>query len=180
MRCSFQLCSVSWVLRLLQKILAVQACLPFRIWSGEKVKGASRVRKGQCVLPNHTQSSQFSGQCRALQVRQPNVVKDYNQNMNGVDKSDHLIGKYNSLRKTHRWWKTGKHSSTISSALLGSIRVYIEEIGSGLFASLRVRSSSTAAGEIGDFPQCYPLSCSGATAALCQGSLKTVFHNQGL
>ena len=26
--------------------------------------------------------------------------------MNGVDKSDQLIGKYNSLRKTNKWWKT--------------------------------------------------------------------------
>ena len=26
--------------------------------------------------------------------------------MNGVEKSDQLIGKYNTLRKTNIWWKT--------------------------------------------------------------------------
>ena len=26
--------------------------------------------------------------------------------MNGVEKSDQLIGKYNTLRKTNKWWKT--------------------------------------------------------------------------
>jgi hypothetical protein len=47
--------------------------------------------------------------------------------------------------------------------LLSDIRAYIEEIGSGLFASLR--SSSTAVGEISDFPP-------SATAALMYRKFK--------
>ena len=45
-------------------------------------------------------------QYRPVHVRQPKLVKDYNTNMSGVNKSDQLINKYNTLRKTHRWWKT--------------------------------------------------------------------------
>ena len=42
------------------------------------------------------------GGVQKLQVDQPQAVKDYN----GVDKSDQLIGKYNTLRKTNKLWKT--------------------------------------------------------------------------
>ena len=50
--------------------------------------------------------SKEGGKFIKLQVDQPQAVKDYNKNMNGVDKSDQLIGKYNTLRKTNKWWKT--------------------------------------------------------------------------
>ena len=39
-------------------------------------------------------------------VRQPKAVPDYNQYMNGVDRSDQLISRYHVLRKTIKWWKT--------------------------------------------------------------------------
>lgn len=39
-------------------------------------------------------------------VRQPVAVRDYNRFMNGVDRSDQLIGRYDILRKTVKWWKT--------------------------------------------------------------------------
>ena len=48
----------------------------------------------------------MNGQYRPLFVHQPLVVQDYNKFMGAVDKSDHLIGKYETLRKTNRWWKT--------------------------------------------------------------------------
>ena len=33
-------------------------------------------------------------------------VKDDIKHTNGVEKSYQLIGKYNTLRKTNKWWKT--------------------------------------------------------------------------
>ena len=39
-------------------------------------------------------------------VRQPQCVQRYSAYMNGVDKSDKLLAKYNLLRKCIRWWKT--------------------------------------------------------------------------
>ena len=39
-------------------------------------------------------------------VFQPMSVARYNTYMNGVDKSDQLLSKYNLLRKCLRWWKT--------------------------------------------------------------------------
>ena len=33
-------------------------------------------------------------------------MKDYNSYMGGIDKSDQLINKYNTLHKTNKWWKT--------------------------------------------------------------------------
>ena len=50
--------------------------------------------------------SQVNGQYRTLNVRQPKLVKDYNAYMGGVNKSDQLINKYNTLHKTNKWWKT--------------------------------------------------------------------------
>ena len=41
--------------------------------------------------------------CQHSTVPQP--VK-YNASMRGVDRSDQLINKYKSLRKTNEWWKT--------------------------------------------------------------------------
>lgn len=50
--------------------------------------------------------TKVNGQYRPLHVRQPAVVDNYNKHMGGVDKSDQLINKYMTLRKTHRYWKT--------------------------------------------------------------------------
>lgn len=50
--------------------------------------------------------TKVNGQYRPLHVRQPKVVDSYNKSMGGVDRSDQLIGKYKTLRKTNRWWKT--------------------------------------------------------------------------
>ena len=61
-----------------------------------------QARKTQTVV----RRSKENGQFRKLEVNQPELVKDYNKNMNGVDLSDQLIGKYNCLRKTNKWWKT--------------------------------------------------------------------------
>ena len=45
--------------------------------------------------------SKVNRQYRTLNVRQPKLVKDYNAYMGGVDKSDQLINRYNTLRKTN-------------------------------------------------------------------------------
>ena len=50
--------------------------------------------------------NKMNGQYRELNVSQPEVIKDYNLHMGGVDKSDQLIGKYKVLRKTSKFWKT--------------------------------------------------------------------------
>ncbi|KAL8591222.1 hypothetical protein ACOMHN_019198 [Nucella lapillus] len=50
--------------------------------------------------------TKVSGQYRAVHVCQPKLVNSYNQNMAGVDKSDQLIGRYETLRKVNRRWKT--------------------------------------------------------------------------
>ena len=34
------------------------------------------------------------------------IPQEYNASMRGVDRSDQLINKYKSLRKTNKWWKT--------------------------------------------------------------------------
>lgn len=39
-------------------------------------------------------------------IQRPQLVGDYNAGMLGVDKSDQLIGSYNILIKSVRWWKT--------------------------------------------------------------------------
>ncbi|KAK7504138.1 hypothetical protein BaRGS_00004442 [Batillaria attramentaria] len=50
--------------------------------------------------------TKVQGRYRPIHVRQPKVVDDYNINMSGVDRSDQPINKYETLRKTNRWWKT--------------------------------------------------------------------------
>ena len=39
-------------------------------------------------------------------VNQPRAIDRYNKYMNGVDRSDQLIGTNNVMRKCLRWWKT--------------------------------------------------------------------------
>ena len=43
---------------------------------------------------------------QTIQVKQPQAIHSYNQFMNGVDRSDQILAKNNTLRKCMRWWKT--------------------------------------------------------------------------
>lgn len=42
---------------------------------------------------------------QTIRVKQPKVIENYNQYMNGVDRSDQLLAKNNAIRKCMRWWK---------------------------------------------------------------------------
>ena len=46
------------------------------------------------------------GKFAVIHIKQPSCIERYNKFMNGVDKSDQLLSKYNILRKCLRWWKT--------------------------------------------------------------------------
>ena len=50
--------------------------------------------------------SKINGQFRELNVAQPEVIRDYNMHMGGVDKSNQMISKYKVLRRTTKFWKT--------------------------------------------------------------------------
>ena len=39
-------------------------------------------------------------------VKRPKAIGTYNKCMNGVDRSDQILGKNSTLRKCMRWWKT--------------------------------------------------------------------------
>ena len=53
-----------------------------------------------------TRRTKKDGKYSRIEIQQPTLVNDYNKYMSGVDKSDQLIGKYESIRKTHKYWKT--------------------------------------------------------------------------
>ena len=54
----------------------------------------------------NVKENKVKGAFQSIVVPQPSLVRYYDMNMSSVDKSDQLIGKYNSLRKTPRFWKT--------------------------------------------------------------------------
>ena len=50
--------------------------------------------------------SKVNNKFQKLDVPQPQLIRDYNKYMSGVDRSDQMINKYNSLRKADKYWKT--------------------------------------------------------------------------
>ena len=50
--------------------------------------------------------TKVNGVFRRVEVQRPIAISDYNSGMCVVDRSDQLLGKYNALRKTNKWWKT--------------------------------------------------------------------------
>ena len=47
-----------------------------------------------------------NGKYEKVRVPQPLAIHDYNQFMNGVDRSDQLLSSHNVSLKCNRWWKT--------------------------------------------------------------------------
>ena len=72
----------------------------------KKVTIISSISKKANKFIHCKRRTKVNGIFRSICVRQPMLVSDYNKYMSGVDKSDQLIGKYNSLRRTNRYWKT--------------------------------------------------------------------------
>ena len=72
----------------------------------KKVSFISSISKKANKFIHCKRRTKVNGNFRSICVRQPMLVSDYNKYMSGVDKSDQLIGKYNSLRRTNRYWKT--------------------------------------------------------------------------
>lgn len=97
-------------------------------WAKKKVRGEMRwVREGNCLalqwIDNKTvtmlstidTANEYVEVERKVKVNQkwgkvvvkkPFVVERYNAYMNGVDKSDQKLAKYNLLHKCVKWWKT--------------------------------------------------------------------------
>ena len=42
---------------------------------------------------------------RGKELMKPNVIRDYNANMSGIDHSDQMMAYHSGLRKTVRWYK---------------------------------------------------------------------------
>ena len=42
---------------------------------------------------------------RGEKKMKPNIIKDYNQYMSGVDRAEQMVSYYDCLRKTIRWYK---------------------------------------------------------------------------
>lgn len=82
--------------------------LLFLQWKDNKVvtfiSSMHRHRSNQVAYCNRR--AKINNEFRKLLVRQPQLVKDYNKYMGGVDKSDQMIGKYKILRRTQKYWKT--------------------------------------------------------------------------
>ena len=72
----------------------------------KKVTFISSISKKANKFIHCKRRTKVNGIFRPICVRQPTLVSDYNKYMSGVDKSDQLIGKYNILSRTNRYWKT--------------------------------------------------------------------------
>ncbi|KAK3721643.1 hypothetical protein QZH41_003665 [Actinostola sp. cb2023] len=99
-----------------------------KVWQKKKERGAMRwIRDGICLAQQWKDNRPVTmltsihnandyvmvdrkekndNRWQNIQVRQPKAIRDYNSFMNGVDRSDQIIGQNTALRMCRRWWKT--------------------------------------------------------------------------
>lgn len=74
---------------------------------------------------------------RGIGRSKPNIVKDYNIGMSGIDKADQMISYYDSLRKTICWYKkVGVHIFNIIMHNAYALLLIVQKIMS-LFLSIK-------------------------------------------
>ena len=60
----------------------------------------------QYVISNARQAEMVSvSNRRGKEKMKPNIVKDYNEAMSGIDRSDQMLSNNSALHKTLRWYK---------------------------------------------------------------------------
>ncbi|XP_064598479.1 piggyBac transposable element-derived protein 4-like [Liolophura sinensis] len=73
--------------------------------------------------------------------QKPNIVRDYNNGMSGIDRSDQMLSYYSALRKTIRWYKKiGLH--VLEIMLFNAHIMYNESVGEQM-RMLRFREKVT-------------------------------------
>ena len=99
-----------------------------KIWAKKKDRGEIRwIRENSCLVLQWIDNKvvtmlstidktndyvevprkvKVNNEWKTITVRKPYHIERYNNFMNGVDKSDQILAKYNLLRKCVRWWKT--------------------------------------------------------------------------
>lgn len=79
---------------------------------------------------------------RNLKVSQkPNIVRDYNNGMSGIDRSDQMLSYYSALRKTIRWYKKiGLH---VLEIMLFNAHIMYNQSEGGQMRMLRFREKVT-------------------------------------